>query len=232
MNEWTNLIFNSDYGAAFTGGTYTIVFIMFLAFALGHVVGYVYMWTHESISYSRTFVASLAMMPVIVGVMMVVMAGNILVAFGLLGVFGVIRFRNVLKDTRDTTFLLWSIMEGVTVGTMRFSTAVLAVLGISIVALYIRMVSFGTRNRYDAVVALRINGDLLSVGANLKQVLGCHTVRSTVVTERRVNDGGVDISYRLLLRDPARFDELQAALAQTEGLSNVSVFLHDDEAEI
>ena len=232
MNEWTNLIFNSDYGAAFTGGTYTIVFIMFLAFAIGHVIGYVYMWTHESISYSRTFVASLAMMPVIVGVMMVVMAGNVLVAFGLLGIFGEIRYRNVLKDTRDTTYVLWSIMEGVTVGTMRFSTAVLALVGVSLVCLYIRLVSFGTRNRYDAVIALRINGDLLAIGANLKQVLRIHALRSTVVTERRVNDGGVDVSYRLLLRDPARFDELQTALAQTEGLSNVSVFLHDDEAEI
>jgi hypothetical protein len=232
MDEWTNLIFNSDYGAAFTGGTYTIVFIMFLAFAVGHVIGYVYMWTHESISYSRTFVTSIAMLPVIVAVMMVVMAGNVLVAFGLLGVFGVIRYRNVLKDTRDTTYVLWAIMEGVTVGTLRFSTAVLGVVGVSAACLYLRLVSFGTRNRYDAVVSLRMNGDLLAIGAGLKQVLAVHALRSTVVIERRVNDGGVDISYRLLLRDPARFDELQIALAQTAGLSNVSVFLHDDEAEI
>ena len=52
------------------------------------------------------------------------------------------------------------------------------------------------------------------------------------MNERRSNEGGVDMAYRLLLRDPGRIDELQVALAQTEGLTNVSVFMHDDEAEI
>jgi hypothetical protein len=47
-----------------------------------------------------------------------------------------------------------------------------------------------------------------------------------------VTDGGIDVTYRLLLRDPSRFDELQSALSQAEGLANVSVFMHDDEAEI
>lgn len=232
MNDWMNMILNSDYGPAFTGGAYSIVFMMFLTFVIGHFVGFIYMWTHEAISYSRTFVASLAVLPVIVALMMVVMAGNVLVAFGLLAVFGVIRFRNVLKDTRDTTFVLWTILEGITVGTMRFSTALLAAVGIGAVFLYLRLTSFGTRNRYDAVVNMRITGDLLTTAANLKQVLHRHVSRATLVTERRTNDGGVDMSYRLLLRDPGRFDELQSSLAQTEGLTNVVVFMHDDEAEI
>jgi len=34
------------------------------------------------------------------------------------------------------------------------------------------------------------------------------------------------------MRDPARIDELQKALGETEGLVNVAVFAHDDEAEI
>lgn len=232
MNDWTEMLFDSDYGAAFTGGTQGLLLVMLLAFAIGHFIGFVYMWTHESISYSRTFVASLAVLPVLVAVMMVVMAGNWLVAFGLLAVFGLIRFRNVLKDTRDTAFILWSILAGFSVGTMRFSTALVAALGIAAVFLYLRLTSFGTRQRFDAVLTLRINGDRTAVGTNLKQVLRQHALRSTVVQERRVNDGGVDLSYRLLLRDPERFSEMQAALSELAGLSNVAVFRHADEAEI
>lgn len=232
MNDWVSTLFNSDYGPTFVGGTSTIVFIMLLAFAVGHFIGYVYMWTHESISYSRTFVASMAVMPVIIAVMMVVMAGNLLIAFGLLAVFGVIRFRNVLKDTRDTTFILWTVMEGLTIGTMRFSTALLAAVGIGAVYLYLRLTSFGTRHRYDAVVTLRVSGDLVANSRILGQVLGCHAKNARLINERRANDGGVDMAYRVLLRDPGRLNELQTALVQTEGLANVSVFMHDDEAEI
>ena len=232
MNDWFSMLLNSDYGPTFLGGTNTIVFIMLLAFAVGHFIGYVYMWTHEAISYSRTFVASIAALPVLVAVMMVVMAGNLLVAFGLLAVFGVIRFRNVLKDTRDTTFILWSILEGLTVGTMRFSTALLGAVGIGAVFLYLRLVSFGTRHRYDAVLTVRVTGDLATNGPNLRRVLNLHATRPQMINERRATDGGIDMTYRMLLRDPARVDELQTLLSQTEGLANVAVFMHEDEAEI
>jgi hypothetical protein len=40
------------------------------------------------------------------------------------------------------------------------------------------------------------------------------------------------VSYRLLLRDTSRSNELQSELASAEGLENVSVYLHDDEAEL
>ncbi|MGO9114652.1 MAG: DUF4956 domain-containing protein [Thermoguttaceae bacterium] len=232
MDDSIQMLFNSDYGPTFVGGTTTIVFIMFLSFAIGNFIGYVYMWSHEAISYSRTFVASIAALPVIISVMMIVMAGNLLIAFGLLAVFGVIRFRNVLKDTRDTTFILWTVMEGVCIGTMRYSTGLLGALGIGAAFMYLRLVSFGTRHRYDAVVTLRVSGDLLANGRNLRRVMSYHAKRAELINERRANDGGVDMAYRVLMRDPGRVDELQAALVKVEGLANISVFMHADEAEI
>jgi hypothetical protein len=232
MNDWLSVLLDGDYGPALCGGAGTMVFIMLLAFAIGHLIGFVYIWTHEALSYSRTFVASLVVMPVLIAIMMVVMAGNLLVAFGLLAVFGVIRFRNVLKDTRDTMFVMWAITEGLTVGTMRYSTALLASVGVALVFLYLRLTSFGSRHRYDAVVTLRLSGDLLAAKTGLNLVLRQHVTRSRLVNERRTTEGGVDMSYRLLLRDPTRVDELQSALSGTDGLSNISVFMHDDEAEI
>lgn len=232
MADWMNTLINSDYGTAANGGPATTVFIMLLTFVIGHFIGFVYMWTHQAISYSRTFVASLAVVPVIIAIMMVVMAGNALIAFGLVAVFGVIRFRNVLKDTRDTTFILWAIMEGLTVGTMRYSTAVLGAVGVAVILLYLRLTSFGTRQRYDAVLTLRISGDVDNTRSDVRRALDRHTVHATLAAERRVIDEGVDVTYHLLLRDPSRFEELQSELSPIPGLGNVAVFMHDDEAEI
>ena len=47
--------------------------------------------------------------------------------------------RNVLKDTRDTSFILWVIMEGLAIGTTRFSTAVLSAFGIGAAFLVLRL---------------------------------------------------------------------------------------------
>jgi hypothetical protein len=40
------------------------------------------------------------------------------------------------------------------------------------------------------------------------------------------------MTYRVLLRDTARSHELQSELTGAEGFANVSVYMHEDEAEI
>lgn len=230
MNDLLNSLARPDWPGAPDGRT--LLFMILLAFSTGMLIGFVYMWTHEALSYSRTFVGALAVMPVIVSMLMASMSGSLLVAFGLLAVFGVVRFRNVLKDTRDTSYILWVIMEGLAIGTARFSTAVVSALGIAAAFLLLRLMSFGVRNRYDAVLTLRITGDVPVTLQILKGILKRHATELNLASERRSTTEGTDLSYRLLLRDTARSSELQAELAKTEGLQNVSVYLHEDEAEI
>ena len=111
VNNWFDLVLHSDLGGS-AGSPETIAFILLLSFVVGHLIAWVYMWTHQVLSYSQTFVASIVVLPPIVAMMMSLMSGSIVVAFGLLAVFAVVRFRNVLKDTRDTSFVLWAIVEG------------------------------------------------------------------------------------------------------------------------
>jgi uncharacterized integral membrane protein len=230
MTDFFNSLARPDVAGALDGRT--VVFMVILAFTIGMFIGFVYMWTHEALSYSRTYVAAIAVMPVIVAMLMAAMSGVLMVVFGLLGVSGMIRFRNVLKDTRDTTFILWVIMEGLAVGALRFSTALIAALGIGACFLLLRLMSFGTRNRYDAVLSLRLTGDIPARMSAVKSILKRHASRLILASERRSTKEGTDLTYRLLLRDTSRSSELQAELTATEGFENVSVYLHDDEAEI
>ncbi len=235
MNDFLNLIQHSDLTPSAGPGSPTpliILFIIALAFAVGMFIGFVYMWTHESLSYSRSFVGALGMMPLIVAMLMLAMAGNVFVAFGLLGVFGVVRFRNVLKDTRDTIFILWAVMEGVAIGTTRFSTGGMAALGIAGALFCFRLMAFGTRRRYDAVLSLRVTGDVAARLPTLAQILKRHATRLDLASDRRATNEGTDLSYRLLLRDTSRSHELQSELTKTEGFANVCVYMHEDEAEI
>ena len=235
MNDFVNLLEHSDLSRSVWPGNpdpLIILFIIVLTFAVGMFIGFIYMWTHDALSYSRTYVSALAVMPMIVAMLMLAMAGNIFVAFGLLGVFGVVRFRNVLKDTRDTIFVLWAITEGVAIGTTRFSTGALGALGIAAAFLCLRFVSFGTRRRYDAVLSLRVTGDVPSRLPTLTQILKRHATRLDLASERRATNEGTDITYRLLLRDTSRSSELQSEITGAEGFANVSVYMHEDEAEI
>jgi hypothetical protein len=230
MNDFLTTLGRPDFPGAPDGSS--IVFMLILAFSIGIFAGFIYMWTHEALAYSRTFVGALAVLPMIVSMLMAAMSGSLVVVFGLLAVFGVVRFRNVLKDSRDTSFVLWVIMEGLGIGTGRFGTALIAAAGIGVAFLLLRSMSFGLRNRYDAILSLRITGDVPARLADVNTILKRHAVRIDLASDRRSTKEGTDVSYRLLLRDTSRSSDLQSELTGAEGLENVSVYLHDDEAEL
>jgi hypothetical protein len=231
MNQWLNLFFEGDYGGTLAGSE-TTGFAILLALIVGQFVGWVYMWTHRGLSYSQTFVTSLVVIPVLVAVMMMLLVNSIVVAFGLLAVFAVVRFRNVLKDTRDTAFILWAITERLGIGTLRYSTALIAAVGVAAVISYLRATDFGSRHRYDAVLTLRLIGDPGAGTAALQGILRRHSSRVLLANERRRTEEGVDLAYRLLLRDARRDAELKAELDERPDFAQVSLFLREDESEI
>lgn len=208
----------------------TVLLIVLLAFCLGHIVGWVYMWTHAGLSYSQMFVAALVVMPPLVAFVMVLMSGDIAIAVGLMAVFAMVRFRNVLKDTRDASFMLWSIIQGMAVGSLRFNTALIGCMCLAVIFLYLRVTSFGGRHRYDVILSLQTASD--GAVAALKQVLRRHTVSVQLASQRDMADHARDLSYRLLLRNPARSGELLTELETTPGVAHVSLYHREDESEI
>ena len=209
----------------------TALMVLLLAFVLWHMIAWVYVWTHTGLSYAQSFTASLVIMPVIVSFIMLLMVDNIMTAFGLLAVFAVVRFRNVLKDTRDTTFILWAIVQGMAVGTLLISTAVVGCIVVSLVFLYLRLTAFGTRQRYDVVLSVSMVPNLLS-DDTLTEILRRHSGRIQLASRRNVDESHHDISYRLLLRDPTRSNELVSELEETSGVEHVSLYHREDESEM
>ena len=230
MNGFLDTLMGNDLASG-AGGPEGALLALLLAFCIGHIVAWVYMWTHSGMSYSQMFTASLLVMPVLVAFVMVLMASNVLIALGLLAVFSMIRFRNVLKDTRDTTFVLWAIAEGVACGTMRFGIGVTACITLSLIFAYVRMTSFGGRHRYDVILSLEWAG----VGdsqASIKPILRRHSLHTNLASQHDLEANKIDLSYRLLLRDPSRSRELLKELEATQGVARVSIFHRADEAEV
>ncbi|HEY7118147.1 MAG TPA: DUF4956 domain-containing protein [Tepidisphaeraceae bacterium] len=231
MDGFLDTMIGGDLASGSVGTFETALLVLLLAFVIGHVVSWVYMWTHSGMSYSQMFTASLLVMPVLVALVMVLMASNVLIALGLLAVFAMIRFRNVLKDTRDTTFVLWAIAEGVACGTLRFGIAVAACVTLALIFAYLRFTSFGGRHRYDVILSLEWagNGDSMT---RLRPILRRHSLQAKLASQHDLDVDKVDISYRLLLRDPTRSRELLKDLERTEGVARVSLFHRSDEAEV
>jgi hypothetical protein len=228
MNEWIYLgdatPFPTDIG--------TLVLALLLAFLAGQVIAWVYMFTHTGLSYSRTFVSALVLIPMTVAMVMMVLDNNLVTAFSLLAVFAIVRFRNIVRDTLDTVFILTVIVIGMASGTQKFSTAVIGTLLAALVLLYLWFTSFGSRQRYDLIVNLHWT-DPADDLTPLQTLLDRHVLKAHRASERSERgEEGLDISYRLLLRDPDRADELLGELRRNAAVSRLSSVEADEESEV
>ena len=205
---------------------------LLLAFLGGQTLAWIYMLTHSGLSYSRSYVNSLVIIPFLVAMVMIVLADNIITAFGLMALFAIVRFRNILRDTLDTCYILAGITVGMACGTQRHGTAVIGILIMSGILLYLRYSYFGSRQRYDLVLNLRWDRPLADLG-ELSALLRRHSRRAQCASQRAHDEGeGTDLSYRLLLRDPSRLEDLFSEVRALPGTARVTGLTAQDESEL
>jgi hypothetical protein len=226
-----NALLQGDYGIAPTSFQ-TVLLAMLLAFLMGQLIAWVYMFTHSGVSYSRSFVMSLILMPVIVALVLMVLSNNLVTAFGLMAVFAIVRFRNILRDTLDTSYVLAVIVLGMACGTQKFSTAIVGTVVVVSLMLYLWFTAFGSRHRYDLILNLHWSRAVSDLPA-LERLLERHSFKAQCANRHFDSEAvGTDVSYRLLLRDPSRVPDLLRELAMLPGVDQVSSMKAEDESEV
>jgi hypothetical protein len=228
MSEW---FLSGDSGVVPTNYA-SLTIALLLAFVCGHAIAWMYMFTHTGLSYSRSYVNSLILMPVIVALVMLVLANNLVIAFGLMAIFAMVRFRSILRDTLDTAYVLAVIVMGLACGTLKFTSAIIGCALTLAIMFYFWATGFGTRHHYDLILNVQWTRPAVELN-DLRQVLNRHS-RAVQCASQRSGEGydGVDLSYRLLLRDPARSQELLDELTGLEGVARVSSVNAGDESEL
>ncbi len=210
----------------------SIVLSLLLAFVLGQVIAWIYSWSHSGLSYSRSFTQSLLLMTIIVSLVMYVIGNSIITAFGLLGALALIRFRNVLKDTRDTVFVFISLVVGMAVGSQRYLVAILGTVSLLLVIWYMNVTSFGTLGRYDGYLTVRVS----RAGVGRKESSDllerfCRAVKP-ISTRQSGEEESAEFVYQVGLRDRDRSPELLSALRELDHVTHVSLVLRSELSEV
>ena len=211
---------------------YSIMASMLLAFVCGQGIAWVYMHTHAGLSYSRSYVNALVVIPILVATVMMVLSNNLVTAFGLMALFAIVRFRNILRDTLDTCYILSCITLGMACGTGRYSMALIGLGLLAVILFYLSFTSFGNRQRFDVILNLQWTRPLDEL-QDFDLLLARHS-RQTFCASQRVLDGeeGADLSYRLLLRDPGRLADLISEVKSFAGATRVTGLTAQDESEL
>jgi hypothetical protein len=220
MPEWLQRTFPNTPTVAIND----MVIRLLAAFVLGCGVAAVYRFTHrKDAEYSPTFVTTLVMLSVLIAVATQVIGGNGARAFTLLGALAIIRFRTVMKDTRDTAFVIFAVIEGMAAGDGHLEVALAGfVIAGATAAIFRPRSTTGPAAWWELKVRVGIGAGGHSPAGLLQQVFDRHfgaVDQSAVATGRQ--GAAVDLTYRVRLRmgtDPA---VVVAEMNRLEGVESV-----------
>ena len=139
MQELIQVIKNSSE-VNITQSPFLIIFNLFLALILGMIYAYVYRVTYVPGKKDKIFrkemenIQYTLMLLAIGGAFIwIVVADNLVRAFGLAGALSLIRFRTVVKDPKNTIKLFYAIIIGMSCGLSQYYAAIIGTLFICFV---------------------------------------------------------------------------------------------------
>jgi uncharacterized membrane protein YhiD involved in acid resistance len=209
-----------------------IILSLLLAFILGQVFAWVYYFTHSGLSYSKSFVQSLIVITVIVSLVMTLIGSSLISTFGLIAALGIVRFRNVLKDTRDIVFIFGSVVIGMATGFQRFGLAVVGTAFICCIIIYLHMTSFGAHEPKNGFLRFQVS-EPIGPAHPLLNILRQYCTNYTLIS---VQDGElespVEYAYQVMVKDRARSEEMMFHLKTVKDIYNVSLSMQEELLEV
>jgi len=219
---------NSDIIQQLTTRDYIVNLAM--ATGLGVLMAVVYRYTHKGLSYSQAFTQTLLLVCVTVAIVMMTMGSNLAHAITLVGAMSIIRFRTVVKDTRDTAFVFAALALGITAGTGNYWLA--GIGGAFLVAILLVLFATNFGALYKSEFILRFTFDQQKDSAAYLTRIQEHARRSNMLHLEPSGDGhGMRLTYDVTLEKDATAQKLTAALSQVDGVSDVVLIVSKNDVD-
>jgi hypothetical protein len=210
----------NNMGSALTYSYQEMVINIVLAAVLGLVLAMVYRYTHKGLSYSQSFTQTVFFISIIVAIVMMVIGSSLAKAFALVGALSIIRFRTVVKDTRDIAFVFLALAVGMAAGTSNYFLALLSAGFVSAVAIIAFKMNFGAL--YKSEFILRFVFDQSHDSAAYLNAIREHSKRSNLLHIEPSGDSeSLRLTYDISLLEDATAEKLTTALGGIDGTSEV-----------
>ena len=201
-----------------------------VAIAIGVVLALVYRATHKGLSYSQSFTQTIVFVAVIVAIVMMTVRNSLATAFTLVGALSSIRFRTVVKDTRDTAFVFGALALGMAAGLGFWELAALGTVAICALALVLYATNFGAL--YKSEFILRFTFDQNKDSAAYLAKIAEFAKRSNMLHIEPSGDSrSLRLTYDITLGKDATAEAMTGALSRIDGVSDVVLIVSKNDID-
>lgn len=201
-----------------------VLFRLLMSVLLGALVSEIYKHTsHQPDAGSSSLPITLTLMAILIAMVTQVIGDNVARAFSLVGALSIVRFRTVVRDTRDTAFVIFAVVVGMAVGSGNYGVAVLGLLitGATAFIFSRRITAVSSDEHLPVIIVLRaaLGQDLeLMVGPTLNLFVGERRLMSVTTARQGLS---LQVVYEARLKSGASAVGMVSALNKLEGVQEV-----------
>jgi uncharacterized membrane protein YhiD involved in acid resistance len=213
------------------GNDFTLIYLpqeiiinLILSFILGLIISVVYKFTHKGLSYSQSFMITNIFVAVIVCMVIMIIGNSLARAFALVGALSIIRFRTVVKDTKDTAYIFWSLAVGMASGTGSYFLAIAGTFIITSIALILHKTNFGSIIKSEFILQFRTVSNNSEISNLFNKTISKFSKSSTLLSSESSEDReSIKLSFDIILKDEKNQTELLSELSKIKELKEITI---------
>ncbi len=214
-------IITSTTGESFTL-TNTLIIIT-SSILLGIVISLAYLKTHKKDGYIPSFIISLIMLPTIISIIILLVGNNVARAFSLAGAFSIIRFRSTPGDTKDISYIFFTLAVGLASGMGYVGYAVIFTIILCTVMIILDSLNFAMPKSKAMVLKITVPEDLNFEGV-FDEILNTNTTSWNMVKVRTRDFGALyELNYSIHLKNDVNQKKFIDSLRVRNGNLNISL---------
>lgn len=203
-----------------------------VALGLGWLVALIYVKTSRRVLAGETFPITLALLAVLIAMVTQVIGDNVARAFSLVGALSIVRFRTVVKDTKDTAYVIFAVVVGMAVGAQNFWVAAIGIVVIGMAMMAAASWGQGpekTGPAYQVAVRLGSGQEMSGPAADL---LDAHMQSRELLSVGTIKQGSiVEYVFEGRLRSGKSPEHLVRAMSGLEGVQDIRLHHKSTEGE-
>lgn len=185
---------------------------------IGLVIAAIYMMKGD---YTKNFVMTLALLPAVVQIVIMIVNGNLGTGVAVMGAFSLVRFRSIPGTAREIASIFLAMAMGLATGTGYIGYAVLFLVIIELVTVILTLLPFGEKKNVTRDLKVTLPEDLDYEGI-FDDLFAKYTLEAKLLQVKTTNMGSLlEVRYSLIFKPDINEKEFLDAVRCRNGNLNI-----------
>lgn len=195
---------------------------------IGLIIAFTFTYKNK---YTKSFMVTLALLPAVVCVVIMMVNGNIGTGIAVAGAFSLVRFRSIPGNAKEISTIFIAMGAGLIAGVGYLGYAVLFTIIVCAAMIILNVTKFGQMKENNELVLRITIPESLNYIHTFDDIMEKYTAKSELVSVKSTNMGSMfKLQYNIILVDTDKEKEFIDALRTRNG--NLEIAISKQEANV